>query len=89
MTAVGMLAMIKEEDGGSNAGIVGNFGFVSDGHCVVVGTDVAEGAEELGCHLGLLGLFVSLVLGGKVAHRKRRWRERWMGKGVHTWSIAS
>ena len=44
--------MIKEEGGGSNTGIVGNFGFVSDGYCVVMGTDVAEGAEELGCHLG-------------------------------------
>jgi len=62
MTAVRMLAMIKEEGWGgggrgSNASIVGNFGFVSDGYCVVMGTDIAEGAEELGCHLGL-GLFV-------------------------------
>lgn len=62
--------------GGSNAGIVGNFGFGSDGYCVVVGTDVAEGAEELGCHLGL-GLFVSLILGQSRAHRKRRWRGEW------------
>jgi len=47
-----------------------------------MGTDVAEGAEELGCHLGL-GLFANLALereggvgrGKSLAHRRWGWRD--------------